>query len=180
MKSYARNLIGAGLTLVGAHVCLGSELSPTGHATAQDVAAWPHEWKAASDEYLDSLRGGFHAGRGLMVSFGLDRSVTINGELVSKMSFNLPDVAQITAEQAKAVRQTLAGAGIVQNGARNVLDAGSPSELPAKTVIQNSLNDQTIQSLTVLNTTVSSLGLFKAISFQTALKDALLASVRMR
>ena len=57
-------------------------------------------WEPVAAERLEALRGGFDVGAGLQVSFGIDRAVLINGQLVVSTSLNIPDVSQITAAQA--------------------------------------------------------------------------------
>jgi len=114
------------------------------------------------------------------VSFGIVRTVSINGDLVNKTSFTLPDMSKITSEQAKIASAAIAEAGIVQNGPGNFVDTNVKSQLSSGTIIQNTLNAQKIQTLTVINTGVNSLGLFKAINTQSVLKDALLGSIGVR
>ena len=137
----------------------------------------PSEWKTASNEQLDTLRGGFETPAGMTVSFGLVRTVTINGDVVNRTSFNLPDVSKISAEQARAVSTAMAETRLVQNGLGNVVGDSVQSQLSGGTLIQNSLNDQTIQTLTVINAGVNSLGLFKSINLQGAFKDALFGAI---
>lgn len=171
--------------LLGAGSGHATGLQATGHgalpASGTDDAL-PTEWVSVSDHYLDTLRGGFDIGQRLRLSFGIERSVTINGQLVSQVQFNLPDVTRIQADTAKSVSDALAAAGIVlQNGpgnqvANNTGIAGTTAPL----VIQNSLNDQSISSRTVINTSVNSMSLFKAGNFQIGLKDALLGSLLNR
>jgi hypothetical protein len=188
-------------------------------------------WHAASDALLDTLRGGFDFGGGLAISFGFMRSVTINGDLVSQIRFNLPDLSHITVDQAKLVSDALTQAHIIQNGAGNsapasgtgsnaapiasvpvastpVVDVPSasaptavvaptvsqaaatispPSVSPlsnsslgtgvSSTIVQNSLSNQILQSLTVIDTGVNSLGILRAIHIQGALRDALLGAI---
>lgn len=201
MKNLPRKLLSMSLLLTAANASFGFGLPTEGKQEFQ-----PAEWVAASDEHLDNMRGGFDVGSGLSVSFGIVRTVMINGELVTKVSFTLPDLSKISAETARIVSAALAKAGIVQNGPGNFVDAGvrSPlttgsaigalnqntpdagvrSELAAEsaavTLIQNSLNDQKIQTLTVINAGVNSLGMLRAINTQTVLKDALLGSLGIR
>lgn len=162
-----------------ASICLlltaGSACAGTGERTAFE----PSQWTPVSNEKLGKMRGGYDAGPGLNVSFGIVKSVTINGDLVSKTSFDLPDVTKISAEQASLVRAAISEATVIQNGVGNFVDVGIRSELAAGTVIQNSLNNQHIQTLTVINTSVNSLALLKAINIQTALNDALVGSMRI-
>ncbi len=179
MKILPGKLISLCLLLTAGNACFG-----TGLASENKRVFRPDEWTAVSDERLGNLRGGFDAGSGLSVSFGIVRTVMINGDLVTRTSFNLPDVTKITAEQAQIASAAIAEAGIVQNGAGNFVDAGLKSQFlagtAAGTVIQNSLNDQRIQALTVINTGVNSMGLLTAINTQSVLKDALLGAIGVR
>jgi hypothetical protein len=137
------------------------------------------EWTALSDDHLDTLRGGFEINTGLSVSFGFIRTISINGDVVSETRFTLPDLSHISADQAKIVSAALAGAHIVQNGAGNSVGTNNiqPPVLPAITVVQNSLDHQAIQSLTVVDAAVNSLGILKNMNVQNILKDALLGAV---
>ena len=146
----------------------------------QSKAFQPDQWTAVSDEQLDTLRGGFDLGSGLAVSFGIVRSVMVNGDLVHQTSFNLPDVSQISADQAQMASAAIAESGLIQIGPNNLVGSGLMSEGLTGTLIQNSLNDQQIQTLTVVNTSVNSLGLLKAINTQAALNDALLGAMGSR
>jgi hypothetical protein len=139
-------------------------------------------WAAVSDDNLEALRGGFEINTGLSVSFGFVRSVSINGDLVSQTRFTLPDLSHITEDQAKAVSAALAGANIVQNGTGNSVGTNNttPINLPPITVVQNSLDNQSIQTMTVVNAGVNSLGILKSINTQSVLRDALLSAVGTR
>lgn len=166
------------LVLTAGNACLGVEL-----AVQEQGSFRPEEWTAASEQQLDDLRGGFEAASGLMVSFGIVRTVSINGDFVHRTSFNLPDVGKITAEQARMANAAMGEAALVQNGAGNMVDAGVQSQLEAGTLtgtlIQNSLNDQKLQTLTIINTGVNSLGLWKSINSQRVLNDALLDTTKV-
>ena len=161
---------------------LGSAGNCTGLATeVEDAGAFkPGEWIAVSDENLDQLRGGFEVAADLTVSFGMVRTVTINGDLVSRSSFNLPDVTKITTEQAQLAKAAMGEFALIQNGAGNIFDPGVTSQPSSGTLIQNSLNDQHIQTLTIINTSVNSLSLFKEMNTQFALKEALLGAIGVR
>lgn len=153
----------------------------TGHTELQAVERTtfqPAQWMPASDAQLDKARGGFNLDTGLNVSFGIIRTVTINGDLVSRTNFDLPDITRINSDQARLVRTALGDSGLIQNGTGNFIDAGIVTGLNGSTVIQNSLNDQQIQTLTVINTGVNSLGLLKSINTQGVLRDSLLRSAR--
>lgn len=141
-------------------------------------------WHAVDDAVLERLRGGFELsslGAGLAVSFGFVRSVVINGDLVSQTRFSLPDLAHISNDQARLVSDALAQAHVVQNGLGNSVGAGElPASLAATTVVQNSLNNQHIQTLTQIDAGVNSLGLLRSMNAQGALRDALMGAARLR
>lgn len=183
------------------------------------------------DEALDRVRGGFVDLSGLTISFGLQRQVWVNGELMQSLTFTVPDLlslrkgsigavsvqgpaapqlaavppgvapatvlppptsastaasgpaAQVAAPAASSLQDAVAAApaapppssgsvgavvaptsaaSIVQVGPGNtvkpeVLSSFGPGVL---TVVQNSLNSQAIQGITVLNAHVSGLGAF--------------------
>jgi hypothetical protein len=186
-------------------------------------------WEPLSAEALDRLRGGFVDLSGIKISFGLQRMVWLNGELVQSLALNVPDLGSlrkgsigavsvqgpppvtpvpvsaaiatqpgaVTQPQSAAVQATPAqpqptpvqpttpavqsslaptstasAAGgstsvlpgsvtsVIQNGPGNVVMPDVLKNLGPGvfTVVQNSLNGQTIQGLTVVNAQVSGLG----------------------
>ncbi|GAB7526353.1 hypothetical protein [Paraburkholderia sp. 2C] len=133
---------------------------------------------AISDERLDTMRGGFDLSSGLKVSFGISRMVVVNGNLVTTTSFNIPDLANLSAQQAAQLASVNAGS-LIQNGPGNVVQPGALPALSG-TVIQNTLNNQNIQALTTINTTVNSLSMFKNFNVGSTLGGALTNAVRPR
>ena len=157
-------------TIVG--VCAGCLLG----ALAQAQAA-PPDWVAVDAATLDNLRGGFTTVDGLNVSLGIERLVSINGELVSRTSFQITDLARVDAEQARQTSAALSEVKLIQNGGGNMMLAGFSSATLAGTVIQNTLNDQHILSQTVINASVNSISLLKTINFQGNVSDAIARAV---
>ena len=138
------------------------------------------EWLAAvSDTNLEQMRGGFDTGSGLVVSFGVQRAVYINGNMITTTSFNIPDVGKVSGAQADML-SAAAAVNLVQNGPGNTIQPGALSQAIGATVIQNTLNNQSIQNLTVINTATNSLGLLKSINAQSSLRDALSNAVGSR
>ncbi|QYD72192.1 hypothetical protein KZJ38_35210 [Paraburkholderia edwinii] len=133
---------------------------------------------AISDERLDTMRGGFDLSSGLKVSFGVSRMVVVNGNLVTTTSFNIPDIANLSAQQAQQLASVNAGS-LIQNGPGNVVQPGAMPALSGA-VIQNTLNNQNIQALTTINTTVNSLSMFKNFNVGSTLGGALTNAVRPR
>lgn len=145
-------------------------------ADAADTAWASPDLVAVSENRLDDMRGGFDLPSGLVVSFGVSRAAFVNGNLVAQTSFNIPDIANMTAQQAQMLASANTGA-LLQVGTHNSVQQGA---LPALTgsVIQNSLSDQQIQALTTINAGVNSLGAFKAMNFLSTMNTALAGAVR--
>lgn len=68
---------------------------------------------------------------------------------------------------------------VIQNGAGNIANVGALSNMPG-TVIQNSLNNQNIQSLMTLNASVNTLAAFRAQMANTALNSIIQRSAAAR
>lgn len=165
-------------------------LSTTPPASAQalsNVAAAPvsdsvgnndvADWAPVSAETLDDTRGGFDMGNGLVASFGIDRAVYVNGNLVTSTSFNIPDIAHITTAQAAAMSSALNSVSVTQVGPNNTFDPSALGQTSAATVIQNTLNHQNIQTMTTVNASVNSLNVFRQANFQNALQQTELQSL---
>lgn len=154
--------------------------TPPVHAAviAQKDATQAAGWgTAVSDLHLDAVRGGFDTGTGLLVSFGIERAVYVNGNLVTSTSLYIPNIGQMSAEQAGALAAVTSTISVIQNGPGNTVDPSALAQTTAGTVIQNSLNNQNIQTLTTLNTTVNTLNLFKSLNLQSTLQSALINSL---
>ncbi|MDB5962878.1 MAG: hypothetical protein JWP59_4172 [Massilia sp.] len=155
-------------------------LSGAGHgASAQTLAeraigfdvaccSAPSGWRKIAPQALDQQRGGFDLPSGLTMSLGIERLVSINGQLVAQSSFNVANIASISADEARQARDAIGGARLVQNGAGNF--AGLPS-VPG-TYVQNTLNGQTIGTQTVINANVNSASLMTNLNFNGAVRDA--------
>lgn len=162
---------------------------------------------AASDGELDSMRGGFEVnfnGMQLLLAFSLEQLTYINGELVSSMKLNpiaLMSNAAAGSNTGNAGAQGAAPAPVaaspggqvsavstqvindqailtlVQNGAGNAI--ALPESLNSlSSVIQNSVNDQVIRNITVMNATLS-IQLNAAMArLNEAISEATAASVR--
>src|SRR3546814_1739335 len=93
------------------------------------------DWVPVDPALLDDLRGGFQLPSGLLVSFGIARVAWVNGELVSYLRVDIPDVARMTPAEAEALSR-LAQTQLVQIGQGNVFNGADNGGL----VIQNTLN----------------------------------------
>lgn len=147
-------------------------------ALAASAAAQPAApgagWTPVTADVLDSTRGGFTLGSGLTLSLGIERIVSLNGEVVARTSIALGDIAHLTPEQAQQQRDALSAVNLIQNGHDNIYVGALQ---PGATVIQNSLDGQAIRAETVISASVNSLGLLKSLNFQGSLGDAIARSV---
>jgi hypothetical protein len=151
---------------VGVWLALAGFGAPA-HAAATD------DWTPVADEQLEHTRGGFETPFGLALSLGIERVVSINGDVVARTSFAIADLNHMTEEQARQTREALSSVKLIQNGSDNIYQAGESAHVAGGVVIQNTLNDQLIQSRTVISSTVNSASLLKSLNFQGTLNDAL-------
>lgn len=173
------------MVVAGAVDCSGAALAQEAPAAA--VTAAPQAgattvmpasaWTPVSDAQLDAARGGFDVGNGLLASFGIDRVVYINGNLVAQTSVSIPNIASMTAAQASALAAATGNVSVVQNGAGNTLAPTMLNGATAAMVIQNSLNNQDIKSLTTINASVNNLGQFSSSRMAESLQSALIGSL---
>jgi hypothetical protein len=135
---------------------------------------------AVNEHALDKVRGGFDAGNGLLISFGIERSVYINGSLVTTTSLNVSDLGRATGGQAPGASDIAASrnATLIQNGAGNTFVTGALSPSMLGTVVQNTLNDQRIETVTSINATVNSLQMVRSRNFEASMRGALIDALR--
>lgn len=124
---------------------------------------------------LDEARGGFETAGGLSLALGIERVVSVNGEVLSRSSIAIPDLSSMSADQARQAHEALGAARLIQLGNGNFAapDTGLGS---GATLVQNTLNDQTIRTATVITSTVNSMSLLKDLNFQATIRDALMRS----
>lgn len=133
---------------------------------------------AVAETALDGVRGGFDNGSGLRVSFGIERAVYINGNLVTTTNFNLADLGKVSGGNAAPVPGERPDVGLVliQNGPGNFVQPGI-AQSAAGTVIQNTLSNQNISSVTLVNATVNSLQMFKGLDLHSTLRNVITSAV---
>lgn len=148
------------------------------------LAAWPAfgevplaglgaDWVPVPEAVLEASRGGFTFDTGLQLTLGIDREVSINGEVVSRTSLHVTDVSRLSVEQARQTSEALSAVKLVQNGHDNMVVGAMSTQTLGGTVIQNSLNDQLIRTHTVIHSSVNSMALLKTLNFQGSLGDAI-------
>lgn len=128
---------------------------------------------------LDELRGGFEGPNGLAVSLGIDRIVTINGNVVERSQLNLGDLGNLTNGMSKVSADTANQVRLIQNGiSSGNLQLGR--DVLGGTIIQNSLNDQLINNQTIINASVNARGMLQSMNFQSTLNNALNTAITGR
>ncbi len=133
------------------------------------------DWQAVDADILDAQRGGFDIPGGLNLSLGIERVVSVNGEVLSRTNVAIADMATMNADQLLQARTALGSNQLIQLGGNNF--TGSELGLPnGATLIQNSLNDQTIRAHTTITSTVNSMALIKDLNFHSTIRDAVVRS----
>jgi hypothetical protein len=92
-----------------------------GACTTVCAAEFPAN-RSVPDARLDRIRGGFDLGDNLRASFALQRTVLINGMETMRTTITVPDIANITRDQAAALQDALRTT-VVTNGAGGVAGA---------------------------------------------------------
>lgn len=128
-------------------------------------------WAAVPAHQLDDIRGGFDTSLNLTLSFGIERAVYLNGALVTTTSFNLPALGSLPRNDANGAILSAGSVALVQNGPGNTFVQARDSTPLAATVIQNTLSNQSLQSLTTINASSNSLQILRTNAFQSMLQD---------
>lgn len=128
---------------------------------------------------LDDYRGGFITDAGLAVTLGLERIVTINGNVAEHSQLELGDLGRLTSGQVKLSADAASQLRLIQNGGGR-FDVQMGNGVLGGTVIQNSLNNQLISNQTIINASVNARGLLQAMNFQSSLQNALTTAATAR
>jgi hypothetical protein len=133
------------------------------------------EWVAVDADALDRTRGGFETPGGLNISLGIERVVSINGEVLSRTNVAITDIASMTSAQRLLAGEALGTASLIQIGGQNFApgDIGLGS---GATFVQNSLDNQAILAQTTITSTVNSMSLLKDLNFHSTIRDAIVRS----
>ena len=166
-KTTGRNRRSNPLAATMALVMLASMPGVALHAGEPAPAMLGPQWTPVPPERLEHLRGGFELPSGLLVSFGIERLVHVNGQLVASARLNVAG-GQVDGDLS-AFNQTL----LVQVGEGNSFQPTGMGGV----AIQNTLDNQDIRVSTRIDTQVGTLGVFQAIQQQDALQGALAGAV---
>ena len=163
-------------TAVCAECAERAAIEPSAKAPAPGEALG--DWRPVAPDALEAARGGFTVPGGLTVSLGIERMVAINGDVVARSSFDVAELNRMTQAQLRQTGEALSAAKLVQTGLQNVYKAGEPGAFQtAGIVVQNSLDNQSIRTETVIRASVNSAALLNSLNFQGSLQDALTRSV---
>ncbi|MBS0339635.1 MAG: hypothetical protein JSS56_03850 [Proteobacteria bacterium] len=147
-------------------------------AHADPLKRTEETWMAVSDQALDSQRGGFDLGSGLLVTFGITRAVYINGELATQTTLNFGQLDKITAGQAAELNRQLTTLNLVQNGPGNTVEGPLTSAGGVGgTVIQNTLSNQRIANQTVINVQTNGMSLLKDLNTAATINEGIARAV---
>lgn len=136
---------------------------------------------ALDDDSLDEVRGGFEVqGSGLRFSFGIERALYINGELVATTVLTPVDQQAISGGARTEILAN-GSLSVVQNGPGNGLGNGVSARIGrdmSATIIQNSLNDQHIQNVTTINAAINSMQVLRALNLQSSVREGIVSSLQ--
>lgn len=111
-------------------------------------------------ERLAQARGGFApVDGGLIVSFGIQRAVLVDGVPIA------------TAADGATLL-------LVQTGRGNGFSVSQGGAAAVGTVLQNTLDNQKLQTVTTLDVTATSLQAFRGLAWQSTLRSAITESLR--
>ncbi|WP_020653676.1 hypothetical protein [Massilia niastensis] len=166
-------LLGAAGTMPAVHASgAGEAEAGVGDAGESDLSAFGTPVTA---DALEDTRGGFDVPGGLTLALGIERVVSVNGEVMSRTNIAIPDLTTMTADQARLAQEAIGAGRLIQIGNNNFA-APDLALGNGATVIQNSLNDQTISAYTTITSTVNSMSLLKDLNIQSTIHDALVRS----
>jgi hypothetical protein len=141
-------------------------------ASAAEAGSLGEEWVAIDPALLEDMRGGFQTASGMSLSFGIERAVYVNGELLASQRVNIPDIGRMTQAQAQELADFNQGQ-VIQVGEGNTFE---PTSGFNGLLVQNTRNDQDIRALTTVNVGVDTLSAFQDLNTQQAIQNAMAAA----
>lgn len=128
---------------------------------------------------LDAVRGGFAYGDSLLVTLGIERLVTVNGNVALQNVVQFGDIGKLANGQAQLASDALMPR-LIQNGQAAEVTTSLPAGALGGTFIQNSLNDQLINNQTTIRASVNSAGMLQTMNFNASLNQALNNAISSR
>lgn len=134
------------------------------------------EFMPLSQEEMAGLRGGFMTADGIEITIGYEQAAFINGILQTKLAL---DISQFDHRNAANLPGNIQPIRIIQSGEGNLAPASPLSSPPAGylTLLQNSLDNQTLGNLTVLNINIKNLPDTQFGSLRNTINDQILNSL---
>lgn len=141
----------------------------------EDVSGF-EGFPVVADRELDQMRGGFETVSGglpLSFSFGIERVSYVNDQLVATSILAIPSLLDLNSGAVRAVGMD--PVTVIQNG------PGNTFALPAlssqfMTLIQNTLDNQVIGNVTVINASVTSSDFLRSLALQNSLNRVTFSS----
>jgi hypothetical protein len=172
---------------------LFAALLASGACAAASAADFPVN-HAVPDAQLDTIRGGYDFGDNLRASFALERTVLVNGAEAMRTTISVPDIANITAQQAQQLQgalQTtvvsvgnnsvtapaLAPASAAQAASQQVsapVQAAASGSLTPGLIIQNQLDNQAITATTTIDASVNTARMLQNMRVAESVNDAVI------
>lgn len=152
------------------------------------LTAWPPAFgqdalsntTAATDQELSKARGGFVTDEGLLVSFGIDRAIYVNGVLNTASNFSITRADDGSLYQSVSAHPGINDVKVIQLGPGNSvsLDKMTGSLLTGPfTVIQSSLDNQFIKNTTTVSASVTNLNLFRDMNLTSLISQQMIHAV---
>lgn len=116
------------------------------------------EAEIATDEELASMRGGFTSVDGLEISFGINQAVLIDGVLQVATTFSALATAGMLPQQATGFSSVALTPEAIRSQMQTL-------------IVQNSLDHKVIDNFTLINASVTSLGLSRRLNQLDALQQ---------
>ena len=134
------------------------------------------------DQELDGMRGGFEMknnGLPLSFSFGIDRATFLNGQLVSTSTLVIPALPGVINGQGMPLADFNIPINLTQNGSGNTftLPGSQDLQLPGIALIQNTLDNQVISNVTVINASITSRNFLQSLAIQYSLNQMVFNSL---
>ena len=134
----------------------------------------PAAWQAVSTAALAGLRGGTEV-HGLPVSFGMLREVSVNGKLVVRQSMQIQNLGERLESDA-----TLAALKAPAGGNGTLFQAAFGPGGPGGSLVQNSVDNQRIDSRITIDAAVGSAGLLTGLHFHASVQEGLARAAASR
>lgn len=148
-----------------------------GSASAFEDVSGFEGFPVVADGELDQMRGGFETVSGglpLSFSFGIERASFVNGQLVATSTLVIPSLMELNSGAVRSAGMD--PVTVIQNGPGNTF---ALPDLTGQfmTLIQNTLDNQVISNVTVINASVTSSDFLRSLALQNSLNRMTFSSL---